>query len=595
MTKIKKFISLFLIFAMLFSVISCGFVLPTSAATVTTMYIEGTGVGVRTGPGTEYTLIERVNNRSATVLNSNPTLDSKGDYYWYNISYFNGSEQITGWVAFDDEYIRIVTYNPDAGFEEKIGAFPESYRDALRALHQEYPNWEFIPEPVNITFREIVDLESSDMRKQVSFNSQPVSWRSMGRGAYEWSSLEWIQTNGGYTGASREIVAYYMDPRNFLNADDIYMFLQQGYDSSLQTEEGLRSIISGTFLENGYSDPNDTEYDGDYVKVLMAAAEQSGVSPYILAAKIRQEIGVSGTSPLVSGTYYGYENLYNFFNIGASGSDTTAVIVNGLTYARNKEWTTRSAAIIGGAKWYSNGYITSGQDTYYYQDFNVHNPSSLWHQYAQAVYDAYNKGRGIKSAYSEQKNFNLFFRIPIFLDMPESVSEMPEKSSKCNNYYLSSIQASGLTPSFNKYTYEYNLLVSGDSNIIATPISDTASIVSDSSFDLEEGDNTVVITVKSETGYTTDYKINIHAERDCTVYVNGSGDIVTPAVTKGDTNGDGAITLRDLANVRLHLLGLISLSGNDALGADTNADGQIALRDLANIRLHLLGLINLTA
>lgn len=601
MRFIRKSVSFLLILSLLVSVVTCGFTTGVSAATVTIMYIEGTDVGVRTGPGTEYSIIERVDNRSATVINSNPTQDAAGSYYWYNITYHNGTEKITGWVAYDESYIRIVTYNPDANFEETLNAFPESYRDALRALHAEYPNWKFIPDPVNIAFNEIVYLESLNMRKQVSFTSQPVSWRSMGPGAYDWNKGGWIQSNGGWTGASKETIAYYMDPRNFLNADDIYMFLQQGYDASMQTEEGVRSIIAGTFMATNYSDPNDTAYGGDYAKVIMAAAQSSGVSPYIIAAKIRQEIGTSGTSSLISGNYNEeYKGYYNFFNINATGSTQTEVIVNGLSYAKAKGWNTRSAAIIGGASWYSSDYISGGQDTYYYQDFNVHNIDRLWKQYAQAVHDAYSKGRGVRNVYQTQKGFTLTFRIPIFLNMPVSAVDMPESNSKKNNYYLSEMSVSGLTPSFEKFTYSYSLRVTGDTAIKVTPIESSASISSPQSYSLQAGNNTVVITVKAESGYTTDYTVSVYADKACTLYVNSTGTIPgggsqpTVTVKKGDTNGDGQITLRDLANVRLHLLGLISLSGNNLTGADTNGDGQIALRDLANIRLHLLGLINLT-
>ena len=49
----------------------------------------------------------------------------------------------------------------------------------------------------------------------------------------------------------------------------------------------------------------------------------------------------------------------------------------------------------------------------------------------------------------------------------------------------------------------------------------------------------------------------------------------------------------DLANVQRHMLGLISLTGNNFVGADTNSDGKISLIDLANIQRHLLGIINL--
>ena len=49
-----------------------------------------------------------------------------------------------------------------------------------------------------------------------------------------------------------------MDPRNFLNPTEIYMFMNLTYDSSVENAEGLRKIVQGTFLANGY----DTNGDG---------------------------------------------------------------------------------------------------------------------------------------------------------------------------------------------------------------------------------------------------------------------------------------------------------------------------------------------
>ncbi len=49
--------------------------------------------------------------------------------------------------------------------------------------------------------------------------------------------------------ASKDIVAYYMDPRNFLNDTYVFQFLHHAYDSNAQTREGLTSLITGTFLE----------------------------------------------------------------------------------------------------------------------------------------------------------------------------------------------------------------------------------------------------------------------------------------------------------------------------------------------------------
>ena len=593
MHSLRKIFSLCLVLVLIFTTAFCCLGINTLAEPVTTAYIEGTNVNVRISPSTarDSTIIEKIGNRTATVLET--VTNESGT--WYKITYHNGTTQITGYIFYDASYIRVVTYNPDSDFETKLEAFPESYRDALRELKAIYSNWEFIPDPVTITFAEAVALESTITRKQVSFTSQPVSWRSMGQGSYDWNTGEWIQVNGGWTGASREITAYYMDPRNFLNTSEIYQFLQQSYDAVYQTEDGIKKIIAGTFMETDYSDPNDTEYGGSYAKVIMEAAKQSGVSPYILASKIRQEIGVSLTN-MVSGTYSGSDNAYfgyyNFYNIGAYGSDSSEVLIKGLAHAKTNEWNTRSKAIIGGAKFLSNNYISQGQDTYYYQDFNVHNPDNMWHQYAQAIHDANSKGKLTADTYKNETDFALTFKIPVYTNMPESVASKPVSSSNKNNYYFSSISVPGLTPSFSMFTYNYDLHIAGDTTIYVKPVNG-AVYVGQASYPITKGTNHITLKVKSESGYITDYNVAVESDIDCTLTVSAESAPI-PTVKRGDTNGDGAITLSDLANIRLHLLGKYTLSGDFAIAADTNKDNKINLSDLANVRLHLLGLFTIS-
>lgn len=599
----------------------------TYADTVTVAYIEGDNVNVRASASTKASIIDQLSYTSATVLSS--VKNAEGT--WYNITYNNGTKQITGYVFYNSEYIRIVEYKPDASFDEKLKAFPESYHKALKELHSAYPNWVFEPDRVNLSFNQAVADQMYNMRKQVQVTSKNVSWRSMVQSAYDWSKGTWKQDNGGWTGASREVIAYYMDPRNFLNSSGIFQFMQQSYNEEA-AESDVKAIISGTFMAKGYTPKNGDIYDGSYEKVLIAAGKASGIDPCVLAAAIIQEQGSGGTSSLISGTYKGYEGYYNFFNVGASGANTTAVITNGLKKAMEKGWNSIPNAIIGGADFYKTGYIyrygnaIKNQDTYYYQDFNVQNTNEYWHQYAQAIHDANSKGAILKKAYQSKSGYSLKFRIPVFADMPSAVSPLPAQSTKLNNYYFSNISATGLTPSFNMFTYEYDLYVAGNVTISVTPAKG-ASYAGAKSYSLKKGDNTIALKVKSETGYITDYILSVDAARACTLTVNTNGTTTTPSTPttptpstpssggssssskpsssnssstsstvknkNGDTNGDNSITIRDLANIRLHLLGITVLKGNNLTGADTNGDGKVTIRDLANVRLHLLGITTL--
>ncbi len=97
------------------------------------------------------------------------------------------------------------------------------------------------------------------------------------------------------------------------------------------------------------------------------------------------------------------------------------------------------------------------------------------------------------------------------------------------------------------------------------------------------------------------YYLYIH-QSTFDVLVSGSGSSggeteppVTPptAYKKGDVNGDGSITLVDMAMIKSSLLGHIKLNHNQKQGGDVNGDGSVTLVDMAMIKSYLLGYIKL--
>ncbi len=467
----------------------------------------------------------------------------------------------------------------DGNFEEQISSFPESYKNSLRTLHSIYPNWKFYADYIDLTLDKAAELET--VRKVTDDKS--VSWRTMDKGSYDWGSGTWVSLETGrWHYASREVIKYYMDPRNFLNEQYIYTYMKQNYDPTSQNEEGVRKMVSGTFLENNYSDPNDTEYGGSYVAVIMEAARQSGINPYMLAATILQEQG-KGTSDLIAGPYY------NFFNISANGDNP---VTNGINYAKGRGWDTRSKSIIEGATFSGNNYVSAGQNTYFYINYNIKDINKLWHQYATAVHNASSSGKKLERTYKDLKSAELDFLIPVYKDMSDTASQLPERNGNLNNYYFESINAEGLTPSFDRFIHnDYSLRVSGDSTVYVK-LPESAEYAGDASYNLNSGSNYIALRVRSQSGYYSEYYIDVWAGSPCRLTVSTENSPVA-VVKKGDTNGDGKVTLMDLANVQRHMLGLISLTGNNFVGADTNSDGKISLIDLANIQRHLLGIINL--
>ncbi len=127
-----------------------------------------------------------------------------------------------------------------------------------------------------------------------------------------------------------------------------------------------------------------------YVDIIMDAAAQSGVSPYIIASMILVEQGKQGTGRSISGTVSGYTGYYNFFNIEAYQSGSMSAVERGLWWASHsgsygRPWNTREKSILGGAKWYAENYLNRGQDTLYLKKFNVQGSSPYTHQYMTNV------------------------------------------------------------------------------------------------------------------------------------------------------------------------------------------------------------------
>lgn len=401
-------------------------------------------------------------------------------------------------------------------FEQNLKNFPEEYHEQLISLHEKYPNWVFVADKLSITFNQALAFEDKEQRKQVYKNSSPNSWLSMSKGAYDWLTDKYIVTNGGWAQASTEVIAHYIDPRNFLNEEDIYLFMQQKYDKNSQSENDVKSLVKDTFLANKYSDSADKDYGGSFVKVIMAAAKKSLVNPFILASTILQEQGVKGAT-LSKGYKYKGKTVYNFFNFKATGKDEKEVIENGAKYAYEQGWFTRSAAIIGGAELYSNKYIKGGQDTYFYKNYNLIDPDNIWHQYAQNVADSLSSSKKLKNMYADNYELNLTFRIPVYKSsLPEKVCELPAKSEKSNNYYLMDIKAETLTPSFNKFNSEYAMVAEKDQTIYYM-LPSGAKLTSNKSYNLKKGLNEIKLEVQSNSGFNRTYTINVEASKELTI------------------------------------------------------------------------------
>ena len=406
--------------------------------------ITGSGVRMRNKATTVgSTILTELAKGTVVTINSTVTgqqAETGGGTTWYYVTYGG----YTGYVY--GKYVEeIATPTYDTNFEKNLLNFPESYRSALRTVHSAYPNWVFVADNVGISLDTAIDYEYSATTLTSTKKWVELSFGEKWRDPRVDISNPLHIKESRWTYASRETIAYFMDPRNALVVTNsqsaypnIFTFLQQSFDAATQTEAGLKTVVSGTFMANGYN--GDTNA---YISDIMQAARESGVSPYVIASTIRIEQGNKGTSSLISGTYAGYEGYYNFFNYGAYGDN---VVKNGLEYAKSKGWNSRRASIIGGAKLYASGYINVGQDTYYYMDFNVKKSGS--HQYATNVYDQCTKAVSMRSVCTANASGALTFKIPVYSSLPAAVYGIPTGhvcSGEIRNAVAATCTADGYT------------------------------------------------------------------------------------------------------------------------------------------------------
>ena len=336
-------------------------------------------------------------------------------------------------------FLNNTAYAVDRSRSSDLEAFDQTdypgYLALINDLKDAHPNWTFTILYTGLDWNDVIYNETSALHGRSLVQNSSSGWicPSCGSKAYD---------NGTWYCASPTAVAYYMDARNWLNETHIFAFETLSYDATTQTIDGVQKILSGTFMDRDSITYYDT--DGDehvinksYAEIIMEAAQENNVSPYHLASRVKQEQG-SGNNSLINGTYtYTDSNgntmtdlrgYYNYFNIGASGGNTTAIIRNGLTKAKSKGWTSPELSIKGGARFLASEYISNYQDALYLEKYQVDSAGGLYsHQYMQNISAPYSEGYSTYIAYRDlgMLNYSFNFIIPVYKNMPSSLSPMP--------------------------------------------------------------------------------------------------------------------------------------------------------------------------
>ncbi len=344
--------------------------------------------------------------------------------------------------------------------------FPPAYAVELTELHLLHPTWSFVPLLITetnaaYTWDYVIGKETENPATNLISPSDSYRLYRHPTNSETYDS--------GYYQASTATVRYFMDPRNFLNETDIFQFYDLSVSDSA-SEAAVQAVLAGTFMES-----ETLEGGESYAAYLVRVGRELRINPIYLAAKLRQEQGVSGTSPLISGScgtlladYYqngtqalpdgtkvsapseghskeellGYNGYYNYFNVGASGNGLFSIYLGGMksavkgtpdmsaAWGGNPSWNTREKAIYGGSYVLKTRYIDRYQSTVYLQKFNVDGRAAdrnFWGQYMQSVSGALTEGRSLYRSFASMDALDApaTFLIPVYDGMPDRISADP--------------------------------------------------------------------------------------------------------------------------------------------------------------------------
>lgn len=494
---------------------------------------------------------------------------------WYAIKFDYAAREYTGYVAkacMDD--VKTYSYTDDASFEQSISAFPESYKPYLRKLHAIHPNWTFKVDNTNLDWNASVVAESRIGQSAISKLYPSLFYRD------DQNPNGIIVDGTSWYAPCYDAVAYYLDPRNFLNEKNIFMFESLLYNANQDTSvQGILngSFMSGEFTENGYTKT--------YANAFIEAAKETGVSSTHLASRALQEMGTTMSSA-ASGTVPGYEGYYNFYNIGAySGEDN---YLKGLEYAKNKGWNSIQKAITGGAKFISDSYVNNGKDTLYFQKFNVSESSKTppyTYEYmtnimapsseSSSIYNSYKNGGKLNDSYA--------FKIPVFNSMTTNAYKV-SRTDTVGGKEEGNGDTTENKPEEEKPTVSPETKISNAGYSVSTGYLTKVSVGEDMSTLRQKLTNqgAIVATLNSSWSSKTSGTL---ATGDI-IEVDGSKRY--EVVIYGDIDGDSKISVVDLLYIKKYILGDMSLNPVNKEAADISKDGKVDVVDLLLLKKQLL-------
>lgn len=345
--------------------------------------------------------------------------------------------------------------------------FPIGYAQPLARLQFDYPSWRFEPLIVNdLTWDELVKKELTPSWNLVVYSEKNPEYYIpyYAKDAKAYDSGTWYQ-------ASEAAIGYFMDPRNFFHARDIFMFETLGYDGASQTLHAVEATLSNTFM-------NKSCYDGGsktFAALVHEVGARHGISPVFLAGRLASEQGIgsvqafgtigdalhgyaamtndtvgtmvvwgkrfkrdnAATKKVLEKPAAEYNGYFNFFNFRAYGTGLFEIKYNAYLEAKNTDakylapWNTQARAIEGGSIKIKERYIDTCRHTRYFQKFSVLKSAGPYRfkQYMQNIAAPLIESRNTYRSYRSAKTLKAPYRflIPVYSEMPETALPDPSQ------------------------------------------------------------------------------------------------------------------------------------------------------------------------
>ena len=288
-------------------------------------------------------------------------------------------------------------------------------KERIKLLQSKYPNWKFKILYTGLDWNTVIANEYTGHGARPT-NLVPNSANYKGAWVCP-ICKETPYDNGSWRCVSEQGIKYMMDPRNSINASDVFQFEEltnTGYDMNI-----IRTMTQGTYLAG-------------HEQVIVNSSVNSNMNPYYIIARLLHEQSKSGTVAVFGNGYNGqYIGYYNAFNIAASGNTPAEIILNELAYAKKKGWTSLDASITGGINFLASQYVNYDQNTLYLQKFDVAAKGGLYcNQYMQNILAAQNEGTTIRDIYIDINTmaYSHTFIIPVYENMPQEPCARPNSN-----------------------------------------------------------------------------------------------------------------------------------------------------------------------